>query len=127
MAKRFTYGVNLAPLIDVVFILLAFMLIYSRMDVTESIDVALPQAEGQAAEVEKPVVISIRKDGAFFWGDGQISEAELPGRIEALGREQAVVIQADREADAESLIRLMSVLSRAGIQSANIKVAGTAR
>ena len=128
MAKRFTYGVNLAPLIDVVFILLAFMLIYSRLDVTETIDVNLPQAEGQTVEIEQPVVISISRNGEFFWGKELISEADLRSRTAALTAEQSVIVQADREAVSEALITVMSVLSKAGIRSANIKVAGkTAR
>ena len=124
MAKRFTYGVNLAPLIDVVFILLAFMLIYSKLDVTESIDVALPQVKGQNTSVEKPVVVSIRQNGDIFWGTDMVSEEELLLRAESLSEEQSVVIQADRESASESLIRLMSTLSQAGIRSADIKVAG---
>ena len=124
MARRFRYGVNLAPLIDVVFILLAFMLIYSKLDVTESIDVALPQVKGQNTSVEKPVVVSIRQNGDIFWGTDMVSEEELLLRAESLSEEQSVVIQADRESASESLIRLMSTLSQAGIRSADIKVAG---
>jgi len=124
MARRFKYGVNLAPLIDVVFILLAFMLIYSKLDVTESIDVALPQVKGQNTSVEKPVVVSIRQNGDIFWGTDMVSEEELLLRAESLSEEQSVVIQADRESASESLIRLMSTLSQAGIRSADIKVAG---
>ena len=124
MARRFRYGVNLAPLIDVVFILLAFMLIYSKLDVTESIDVALPQVKGQNTSVEKPVVVSIRQNGDIFWGTDMVSEEELLLRTESLSEEQPVVIQADRESASESLIRLMSTLSQAGIRSADIKVAG---
>ena len=124
MTRRFKYGVNLAPLIDVVFILLAFMLIYSKLDVTESIDVALPQVKGQNTSVEKPVVVSIRQNGDIFWGTDMVSEEELLLRAESLSEEQSVVIQADRESASESLIRLMSTLSQAGIRSADIKVAG---
>ena len=124
MARRFRYGVNLAPLIDVVFILLAFMLIYSKLDVAESIDVALPQVKGQNTSVEKPVVVSIRQNGDIFWGTDMVSEEELLLRAESLSEEQSVVIQADRESASESLIRLMSTLSQAGIRSADIKVAG---
>ena len=124
MTRRFKYGVNLAPLIDVVFILLAFMLIYSKLDVTKSIDVALPQVKGQNTSVEKPVVVSIRQNGDIFWGTDMVSEEELLLRAESLSEEQSVVIQADRESASESLIRLMSTLSQAGIRSADIKVAG---
>lgn len=124
MAKRFTYGVNLAPLIDVVFILLAFMLIYSRLDVTETIDVDLPQTEGQTAEIEQPVVISISRNGEFFWGKDLLREEDLRSRTATLTPEQAVIVQADREAASEALITVMSVLSKAGVHSANIKVAG---
>jgi len=125
MARRFTYGVNLAPLIDVVFILLAFMLIYSRLDVSESIDVTLPKAEGQSTAVTSPLVISIQKSGELFWGTTQISEAELQHRLLHLSKQQIILVQSDREAASESLIKVMSALSRAGVQSANIKVGGT--
>jgi len=127
MSKRFTYGVNLAPLIDVVFILLAFMLIYSRLDVSESIDVALPQTEGQSAVVASPRVISIQKSGELFLGTNPISEKELENRIVNLSGQQNILVQTDRETDAESLIKVMSVLSRAGVQSADIKVGGAPR
>ena len=127
MAKRFTYGVNLAPLIDVVFILLAFMLIYSRLDVTESIDVSLPQAEGQTSEDSSPVVLSIRKDGTFFWGKEALTEEELRLRIQGFAKSSPLIVQSDRDAPAEGLVKVMSILAKAGIEAASIKVAGAAQ
>ena len=123
MAKRFTYGVNLAPLIDVVFILLAFMFLYSRLDTAESIEVALPQAEGEAAEAASPAVLSITKDGAFFWGREALTEEELKQRIQSLGKSSPLIVQTDREAPAEGLVKVMSMLAKAGIEAASIKVA----
>ena len=123
MAKRFTYGVNIAPLIDVVFILLAFMFLYSRLDTAESIDVALPQAEGEAVEAASPAVLSIRKDGVFFWGREALTEEELKQRIQSLGKSSPLIVQTDREAPAEGLVKVMSMLAKAGIEAASIKVA----
>jgi len=123
MAKRFTYGVNIAPLIDVVFILLAFMFLYSRLDTAESIEVALPQAEGEAAEAASPAVLSITKDGAFFWGREALTEEELKQRIQSLGKSSPLIVQTDREAPAEGLVKVMSMLAKAGIEAASIKVA----
>ena len=123
MAKRFTYGVNIAPLIDVVFILLAFMFLYSRLDTAESIEVALPQAEGEAAEAASPAVLSITKDGAFFWGREALTEEELKQRILSLGKSSPLIVQTDREAPAEGLVKVMSMLAKAGIEAASIKVA----
>ena len=123
MAKRFTYGVNIAPLIDVVFILLAFMFLYSRLDTAESIEVALPQAEGEAVEAASPAVLSIRKDGVFFWGREVLTEEELKQRIQSLGKSSPLIVQTDREAPAEGLVKVMSMLAKAGIEAASIKVA----
>lgn len=122
MAKRFTYGVNIAPLIDVVFILLAFMFLYSRLDTAESIEVALPQAEGEAVEAASPAVLSITKDGAFFWGREALTEEELKQRIQSLGKSSPLIVQTDREAPAEGLVKVMSMLAKAGIEAASIKV-----
>ena len=124
MAKRFTYGVNIAPLIDVVFILLAFMLIYSRLEMTESIEVDLPKVGGQATESESPLILSINKGGEIFWGTSQIGLDELQIRVAELGQKQPILLQSDRDTDAEALVGVMAVLSKAGISAVSIKVAG---
>ncbi len=121
--KHYSFGINLAPFIDVIFILLAFMLIYAKLDTAQFIEVELPQTQGKA--LERPsnmVIITIAADNAFFWNGTEILFENLPASLNALMAENTIIIQADRKSDSEALIKLMNLLSQHKISAAQIAV-----
>ena len=65
--ERIGHNVNLTPLIDIVFLLLVFFMLTANFIEEKEIEVRLPEAEnGAVAQEEKPVVVSITKEGIFI-------------------------------------------------------------
>ena len=138
----YKYSVNLAPLIDVVFILLAFLLIYSRIDPVEIIEVELPVVNGEAREQKEVLTIVLTASNEFFLGKKAISEDGLRALLSkreknamgenatkknamgenAFTKDTVIEVRADKAAHAESLIFLMQILSEHGVSATQIVV-----
>jgi len=122
MRRRQKHSVNLAPLIDVVFILLAFLLVYSRMDTTQSIQVDLPILTGEVSSEKSPVIISIDSEGSIYLGADLLDKEDLRLKISEMSKSANIQIKADKNAKSENLIIVMQILSEQGIESTEILI-----
>ncbi len=128
MKARHRYGISLTPLIDVVFILLAFLLVYSNMDVSKALEIALPQVEGQASETTPDALnLTLDKTGKLYLGGVNLSAEDAAKTLSGLAsrinnREVILLVRSDRDARAEDLVKLMLLLSSCGILNADVAV-----
>ncbi len=114
-------GFQLAPMIDVVFLLLCFFItsqIFAQWE-TE-IDITLPTAEtGLVAErLPGELIINIRNDGGLVVNAQEISEErllEMLQRVSDLFPGQPVLIRADRTTAYEEVIRVLDLCRQADI------------
>src|SRR5687768_8534207 len=77
-------GLNLTPIIDVVFLLLIFFLVATRFEEEErSIDVVLPQASEAMPLVAQPKELFVNVDdrGRYFVSGQFVTEAELEAAL----------------------------------------------
>ncbi len=75
-------ALDLTPLIDVIFMLLVFFIMTTTFS-KPVMDLVLPEAEmTEDAKKEEEIVISITKEGAYFYKDTQISLASLTSLFE---------------------------------------------
>ena len=128
--KRFSPRIDIAPLVDVVFLLLLFFMLTSRLVSMPAIQVDLP--DSATAEVTPPqeLVVSITEQGRVFLGEEPISVESLPQAIEGLlgqGEDPAVRVRADRNAAVELLIRVVDGLKLGGCTSFSIETGGTGK
>ena len=80
---RLGAGLELTPMIDVVFLLMIFFLVASKLDEADrSIDVVLPQASAAKPLTARPreFVINIDRAGNYFAGARPVALDEL-GRL----------------------------------------------
>lgn len=111
-------GFQLAPMIDVVFLLLCFFVttqIFSQWE-TE-IDVTLPTAESGEIPGRLPgeIILNIRADGSLVVNRQTLSATELTDllqQIVGLFPGQPVVIRADRDTAYEHVIRVLDICRR---------------
>lgn len=93
---------NLTPLIDIVFLLLIFFLVATtfRKDEVE-LDLQLPEAStGTPTEKTRPIIISIRADGALFVDGKNLAMPALEQKLRAAARRnksQEVLIRGDTQ------------------------------
>ncbi len=114
-SKRASVGFQLAPMIDIMFLLLCFFIaaqIYAQWE-TE-IDITVPTAEtGEyPSRLPSEIIINLRADGTHVVNQRELDHQELQDLLEqivALYPGQPVVIRADLQTPYEYLIRTLDL------------------
>jgi biopolymer transport protein ExbD len=110
-------GLPVAPLIDVVFLLLIFFMLISRY-LPPSLAVTLPEASQAALDTEPPVVVvSISRDGGLSV-DGEVLDwdALAPRLMLVEDTTTQVRIAADREVDYSYVVSALDAAASAGLR-----------
>jgi biopolymer transport protein ExbD len=114
-------GIQLAPLVDVLLLLLIFFLLTWNAARNENeLDVKVPKA---AAAKEHPapigdVVVNVKADGTVVVNRRTLTAAELTELLKglvALSPEQAVVIRGDEVGAYKNIIGVLNICTEAGI------------
>ena len=114
--------INLAPLIDVVFILLLFFVVTTTFTRETQLKVDLPEAvSGTPPEVAKtPLEILVGVDGSFALNGKSLSKNDLASLMEALRLEAGgdkslpVMLSADGKAPHQAVVTAMDAASKLG-------------
>jgi biopolymer transport protein ExbD len=105
--------INIVPMIDVVFAVLAFFILSSLfLTRSEGLPVALPGAETAETHTQRQVVVTVNAAGQIFVGNKQVTDGQLLEAIQTLGTLAdggLVVIRADQSV---SYGRVVAVMDR---------------
>ncbi len=118
--------INMAPLLDVMFILIIFFLATTTFEKEErDTRVNLPEeSEGQSlSSSTKLIVINVRKNNAYVLLNRQVTVEEMTELVKqsvAENPDVKVLVRADQEALHGYVARAISVCKRAGIPEAHI-------
>ena len=117
-------GMNLTPLIDVVFILLIFFIISTQFK-THSLPLDLPEAGGKSTTpVNDPLQISIDREGLLYLEGTVLELSELSERIsDAYSKDPGLVLVLDshRETVFETVLMVLSEVKDAGITNIHFR------
>jgi biopolymer transport protein ExbD len=121
--RRAPVDINLAPLIDVVFLLLIFFMVSTTFKDEARLRVQLPQAQGEDIPAQEPAMIRIVIDraGHFFIDDREIADTRTATLVRVLterrGEDSAipVLIQADAATPHQAVMTAMDAASQAGL------------
>jgi len=118
-------GIDLSPLLDVVFILLIFFIVTSVFVKETGVEVEKPQAVSAQRLENTVIMIAITSKGDVVYDSSSIGVAGVRNTIAQLlkVRERAVVIQADKQVMTELLIQVIDEAKLAGASSVNIATA----
>ncbi len=124
-AKKMSAGLDMAPLIDVVFQLIIFILLSSSFLVQPGISVDLPQAETAEAKTQQPLVVRVPRgeNAPCYVGDVRVEMADLPAYLRQLraGRDSdAIVIACDQRADVARFVKVIDIAKGAGFRKVDI-------
>ncbi len=122
-------GIQLAPMIDIVFLLLIFFIVlwnYARFE-TE-IDISVPAASSgeNPQRTIGEIVVNVRKDGEIIVEGLSKSDPELLGMFKNIVEaypDQAVILRGDREAAFDHIVRVLNVCQQAGIWNVSFATA----
>ena len=121
--------INLAPLIDVVFILLLFFVVTTTFTRETQLKVDLPEAvsgEQVQAEVKAALEILIGVDGSFALNGKSLSKNDLTTLMEALREESGgdksipVVLSADGKSPHQAVVTAMDAAAKLGFAQLRI-------
>jgi biopolymer transport protein ExbD len=114
-------GIQLAPLVDVLLLLLIFFLLTWNAARNENeLDVKVPKA-ASAKEKSAPVgdvVVNVKADGNVVVNRRTLTAAELTDLLKSLvqlNAEQAVIIRGDEAGAYKNIIGVLNICTEAGI------------
>ena len=112
---------DIAPLIDVVFLLLIFFMLTSSFIFQPGIRVNLPRAVTSEVLHKEQLVVIINDANEVFINERPVESDELISRITLAGNEeQSILIKADKEADLGKIIEIWDVCRQVDIKQINI-------
>jgi biopolymer transport protein ExbD len=115
-------GIDMAPLLDMVFILLIFFIVTTAFVKETGVDVEKPEAVTAQRIDNDMILIGITSAGDVWYDRSNIGVAGVRSTVAALllAEERPVVIQADRRATTDVLVRVMDEAKLGGAKSLSI-------
>ena len=108
---------NLAPLMDMIFILLIFFLVTTTFSRESGIDVEKPTAE-TAKQIEYPtLVVGVTRDGTVYVEGKQVDIRMLSSEIQKILKdnpEMGIIVIADKDTKTGTLVRILDMCKLAG-------------
>ena len=122
-ANNKTLELNIAPLIDMVFILLIFFLVTTSFLKETGVDISRPTASTAVSKVKTTILIGVTRDNTIHIDRRQVDVRAVRANVEralAENPEGSVVIVADRESQTGLVINVMDACKLAGAENVSI-------
>lgn len=114
--KKADLDMNLAPMIDIVFLLLIFFVVASTLNINEvQATIQLPGTNTVEGKSIKEIVLYITKEGQVFLEKEKIEWEKLPDILYECMTEnktRKVTIYADREADFQYIVDMLDLANK---------------
>jgi biopolymer transport protein ExbD len=112
---------DIAPLIDCIFLLLIFFLLSSNFIFQPGIKINLPKAVTSEVVQENTIVITVTADNRFYFNEAPITFVELKNKLkQTIGRNKPVLIKADRDVALGKVVNIWDFCRDIGITQINI-------
>jgi biopolymer transport protein ExbD len=115
--------IDMTPMLDVVFILLIFFIVTASFVKEAGIDVNRPEAATAVKKERANILVAISDKGDIWINKRKVDVRSVQANIERLKAENpqgTVVIQADKKATTETLIKVMDSARAAGVYDVSI-------
>ncbi|HEV8200162.1 MAG TPA: biopolymer transporter ExbD [Verrucomicrobiae bacterium] len=118
--------IEIVPLIDVVFFLLAtFVMVSLSMTRNQGMQVALPAASSASkqADDDKAVTLTVMANGEVFYNKDKVTLAQLPFRLQTLKTAQKdpkIILNAAADADFKQVVAVLDEARKIGIAKVGI-------
>ena len=114
--------IDLAPLLDVVFILLIFFIVTSVFVVETGVEVDKPSASSASRQDRSIVLVAITQDGQVVYGGANVGMEGVRNTISIeMNKDiRPVIIQADKRVSTETLVKVLDQIKLGGAKSVSI-------
>jgi biopolymer transport protein ExbD len=116
-------GIDLTPMLDVIFIMLIFFIVTTSFIREAGIEINRPSAETAEREERTNILIAISPEGAIWIDRQQVDIRGLRAVVQKLRAEDpqaSVIVQADRDARAGLMVEVMDQARLAGVRDVAI-------
>ena len=127
--KPLSDGINMVPLINIVFLLLIFFMLSSTLVTPDQFNVDLPESEQGRPAGSQPIVVLISADGGFAINNETLALGELEPRLAGLRAADpaaGIVVKADARATAAAVVNVLRRARAAGIERVALATQGVA-
>ncbi len=117
--RRKRMGINLTPMIDVIFQLLIFFMLTASFRVESGVKVNLPKTEGQADELHKDVIVVITKGGNILIDNEAVDISHIKQRLSKIVKadnKKNLIIEADADVPHGLVVSVMDAGNVAGFE-----------
>jgi len=118
--KKANFEINLAPLIDVVFLLLIFFMVASTLNLYEvKATIQLPGTDTVQSKERDEIVLYIDREGKFFLEEKAINKEDFPDILkEYLQKKKTnkVTVYADKETDFQVIVNVLDTANQLNIE-----------
>ncbi len=124
--SRIHAHLDIAPLIDIVFLLLVFFMLTSTFMTPEAIDLELPESSSATVTNVTPIVVALNPAGQLTLNGSNIQLDALRAAMEPLiqaDTDAAITLKSDARTEVQQLLRVMDEIRAAG--GTNIALATT--
>ncbi|MCB1720914.1 MAG: protein TolR [Rhodospirillales bacterium] len=123
--------INVTPFVDVMLVLLIVFMVAAPL-LTSGVAVDLPQSEAKSIpdEDNKPIEITLAKDGKLYIGDSEMDEKKLKFQLEAMTEGQAdrrIYIRADQGLEYGRVMKIIGSINAAGFSKVALISENTGR
>ena len=104
-------GINLTPMLDVVFIMLIFFIVTASFIKEAGIEVDRPDAKTAINKKNANIIVAINANNEIWMDRKRVKPQGVRGQIERMHAENpegSVIIQADKDSYSETLMTVMS-------------------
>jgi biopolymer transport protein ExbD len=114
-------GMQLAPMIDIVFLLLIFFIVtwqFSRSETEMKISVPSSQEGADPKRVLGEIIVNVRVNGEVVVEGQVMSQARLKEKLAAIARQhknQPIRLRGDAEASYQTIVEVIDTCQKAGI------------
>lgn len=111
--------IDIAPLIDCIFLLLIFFMLTSNFIVIPGVNVKLPKALAPEEIDARSLTVVISSEDIIYLDNKPLTSKEVEGFIEK-GNFSSIFIKADRDASLGIVVKIWDICKRVGIEKIGI-------
>jgi len=115
--------IDIAPLMDMVFILLIFFIVTSTFTRETGVEVSKPQAQSASQLEKENILIAITRDGTIHIDERQVDLVALTDVLKGIlakNPDREAVLIADRDAVTGKLVSVIDACTVAGVKKVSI-------
>jgi len=117
--SRAEITINLAPLIDVIFLLVIFFAVSTTFLDTAGLQLELPESSSTAQQEAEDISVYLGADGELSFGEEIVDHEQLKARLQSALSEtdrKVVVLRADTHTEHGAVVEIMDLIRDSGAE-----------